>query len=1017
MPVPWTMASSFCLVVSLLLMSPVASPAQLANQPPVPVWLGNSEEYQLKFSQEGKLLMAVVLVAADREAEVQVNGKNAGVAGDPAKATSINITPLVKAGANVLTVQAKDGRPVRMAALLELNGDLAASRWMATDDGWTTPKGKAEVQGLVGANANGGVPADPAADPFNLKKTFDAYNSWQLAKRDQQSRATDPDAFTVPEGFVVEMMRSAQADEDSWVAMTFDTQGRIILAREKRGLLRLDPKGGMEVVEDTLLECRGLVMAQGALYAHANNTKALFRLRDLDGNGTYEDKVELLRTEGGVGHGRNHLKLGPDGRLWLANGNNVLLPSSLGENSPLRNYAWDQVLPNPWDGTMFDGNVEMPAGHILRVSLDGAKVDLIAGGLRNPLDLAFNRQGELFTFDADMERDVGASWYMPTRVLHVVPGADFGWRRGTGRFPAWYVDTLPSVVDIGLSSPTAVFFGYGARFPAKYQEALYIFDWSYGRIIAVHLKPDGASYMGTQENFIAGRPLNVTDGCIGPDGALWFITGGRGTQSGLYRVTYRGEVAAPPPDGEFLPGAIGRSVRRGMESVLEEPSVYAREGAASMIWIHLDDDDRFVRHAARVALERVPIGKWMNWLDGKGIYLKNKPWQIILGNLAMARVGPSTFASDVVEHLLKLDWATLSEEQRLAVLRVLAVAMARHGDVSEPQRASLLAALEPRYPARDFSMNQELCRLLIRLKSSMVLEKSIALMEKAQTSEELLFFPLHLRYVKEGWRVEQRRAVFVALNRAEKFPGASAFFKALLDTRNEMAAALKPDEALQLAAVIHPAKPVALSPHAMPGHTFKAWKVEDLEPRLAMVASGRSFEKGRAAAISAQCVFCHRMSADPTLPAGILGPELVQVSARFSRRDLLDHILNPSKVIDEKFRFVTITQKGGAQITGSLESEDDERVKLRPNPLSPDTVEVGKSMITGREVSLISPMPAGLVNGLKEDQLLDLLAFIESGGNAQGANFKTAGQGEDGKGSKSTSKNGNVSIGTTGGAK
>src|SRR5690606_29404292 len=152
-----------------------------------------------------------------------------------------------------------------------------------------------------------------------------------------------------------------------------------------------------------------------------------------------------------------------------------------------------------------------------------------------------------FTFDADMEWDVRTPWYMPNRVLHLVSGADFGWRRGTGRFPARYVDTLPSVVDIGLGSPTAVFFGYGGRMPERYAEAFFICDWAYGRILAVHLRPEGASYAAETETFIAGRPLNVTDGCIGPDGALWFLTGGRGTQSGLYRVSYEGEMEPPSP--------------------------------------------------------------------------------------------------------------------------------------------------------------------------------------------------------------------------------------------------------------------------------------------------------------------------------------------------------------------------------------------------------------------------------------------------------------------------------------
>jgi putative heme-binding domain-containing protein len=115
---------------------------------------------------------------------------------------------------------------------------------------------------------------------------------------------------------------------------------------------------------------------------------------------------------------------------------------------------------------------------------------------------------------------------------------------------------------------------------------------------------------------------------------------------------------------------------------------------------------------------------------------------------------------------------------------------------------------------------------------------------------------------------------------------------------------------------------------------------------------------------------------------------LVQVSARFGRRDLLDHILDPSKFVDEKFRFAVIATSDGRSVSGSIESEDDERIVVKPNPLAPEVVEIGKSQVTSREVSQISPMPTGLLATLKEDQILDLLAFLEAGGNSEAPNFR-----------------------------
>src|SRR5204863_1250487 len=219
-----------------------------------------------------------------------------------------------------------------------------------------------------------------------------------------------------------------------------------------------------------------------------------------------------------------------------------------------------------WDGNGFMKGVLAPGGWIARIDPDGKDWELICNGFRNEYDAAFNRNGDLFTFDADMEWDMNTPWYRPTRVCMVASGAEFGWRSGAGKWPAYYPDSLPAVVNIGPGSPTGVTFGYGAKFPAKYQEALFINDWSYGKLHAVHLEPDGAGYKGTYEEFISGTPLPLTDLVIRPqDGALYFAIGGRQTQSGLYRVTYvRNESTAEAKPAD--PGATARATRRKLEA-------------------------------------------------------------------------------------------------------------------------------------------------------------------------------------------------------------------------------------------------------------------------------------------------------------------------------------------------------------------------------------------------------------------------------------------------------------------
>ena len=179
-----------------------------------------------------------------------------------------------------------------------------------------------------------------------------------------------------------------------------------------------------------------------------------------------------------------------------------------------------------------------PGGWIAKTDSAGTNWELISAGFRNPFDMAFNEDGELFTFDSDMEWDFGLPWYWPIRVCNVTSGGDYGYRENNGKYSPAYPDNLPPVINIGQGSPTNVMSGNNARFPEKYRRGLFTFDWSYGIIYHIELQPDGSSYKGKAEEFISGSPLPLTDGAIGPDGAMYFLTGGRKIESDVYRVYY-----------------------------------------------------------------------------------------------------------------------------------------------------------------------------------------------------------------------------------------------------------------------------------------------------------------------------------------------------------------------------------------------------------------------------------------------------------------------------------------------
>src|SRR6267154_3152976 len=227
------------------------------------------------------------------------------------------------------------------------------------------------------------------------------------------------------------------------------------------------------------------------------------------------------------------------------NENHTKLPKGLASNSPHKNFQEELLLPRQWDAGGHAVGILAPGGYVLRTDPRGKKWELMLAGFRNSYDFDFNAEGEMFTFDSDMEWDWGLPWYRPTRINHCVIGGESGWRSGSAVWPEYYPDSLPATVNIGVGSPTGVKFGTKSNYPEKYRKALFIFDWSYGRIFAVHLKPDGASYSGDFEVFLKGKPLNLTDLEFGKDGAMYFITCGRGTQSGLYRVSYTGGSSKP----------------------------------------------------------------------------------------------------------------------------------------------------------------------------------------------------------------------------------------------------------------------------------------------------------------------------------------------------------------------------------------------------------------------------------------------------------------------------------------
>jgi putative heme-binding domain-containing protein len=830
--------------------------------------------------------------------------------------------------------------------------------------------------------------------------------SLDAAKRGREPQATAANSLKVKKDFKVELVYTVPKEtQGSWVNLTFDPDGRLIVSDQygKLYTVTLPPIGGktsdikVEPIDVAIGEAQGLCWAFDSLYVVVNRGRTyesgLYRVRDSDGDGKL-DKVEQLRKlDGGGEHGPHAVIPGPDhNSLYVVAGNATKLTELAGSLVP-RIWGEDEVLPHMPDGRGFMANETAPGGCVYRIDPDGKSWTLVSMGYRNPYDLAFNRYGDLFTYDSDMEWDMNLPWYRPTRVCQVDSGSDFGYRNGSGKWPAYYLDSLPPTINIGPGSPTGVTFGYGAKFPARYQEALFICDWSYGKLYAVHMQPKGAEYQAELEEFVTGTPLPLTDIAVSPtDGAMYFAIGGRNTQSGLYRVTYAGNdsTAAAVPDAND-PGANARSIRCRLDDAHRRRDASAVQNA----WVYLGDSDRFLRYAARVAIEFQDPDSWR-----ERALSESNPEAAINALLALVRVSardpihrkPTDPKPDpalrgrILDALERIDWAQLSMQQKLDLLRVYGVLFARMGPFDDATASRVTDRFRPIFPTRARELNAELCQLLVALQDPSVAPKAIELLAKAPTQEEQIDYARMLRVLRTGWTPELRRSYFTWFLKAANFKGGNSLSGFLSNIRRDALSTLSETEKAELKPILDTrpqAEAVAVAP---PRPFVKAWTLDELTPIVESGLKGRDYDRGRTLFAAAQCFSCHRYNDE----GGSTGPDLSGVSGRFSVRDLLESMVQPSKTISDQYQAVMIAMADGRTITGRIVNLHGDALSVNTNMLDPNgLVSLDAKQVEEIKPSPVSMMPEGLLNSLHEAEILDLVAYLLSRGDRENAMFQS----------------------------
>ena len=864
--------------------------------------------------------------------------------------SEIDVTHRLRSGENSIQILAKGGPgPSAMAGAFSIelrNGTMISLKsgedWMVDSDKF----GKVD-------------PRRWASNTLPQVSQIAEYNQWREAKPGISARLSP-----LPPGFEIEQLRSAQEDEDSWVSMVFDDRGRLIVAREQKGLLRFTLPGdssgkiGVEVINDSLEECRGLLWLDGSLYANANDSKGLYRLRDTTNDDQFDEVTLLRQTEGKTGHGRNDLALGPDGRIHAIQGDVVLVPED-----------------STW-ATSLERGAPKELGHQVSTDADGKGWLIHNRGLRNPYGIDFNPEGEAFTYDADNEGDIGLPFYRPSRVNHLVSGANYGWhqeRGNTRNMTVYAPDSVPTTYDVGRGSPTAVKFGTRSSFPSKYRDSLFALDWAYGRILLIEMVPRGASYHCAGSVFLQGRPLNVTDLDFDENGDLYFVTGGRKTQAGLYRIRYTASkddtVSKPSPQmkarNEFSLKA--RERRRDLERY------HGRNQSPEdleLVIQSLGDPDPWIRNAARIAVESMPTSEWAEKALASDSELGR-----LTGMLALSRIGETP--PPVPEELLGMSPEEWGRNEKLSALRILELsdlkAFADKLRIEQLIGSWVNSASDP--------VRRETIRTLAIIDSSLTPAAGMRLANDASGQLERLHYLEMLSECSAGWTPDLRGAYFQALAHAKKFSFGDRLMPAFFKSVQEGALAKIEDEAerKRYADLLAKDKPRSM-PDMKPRPFVKNWTIQDFSDSLETDLSGRDLENGRQMFDAALCGRCHNAGTH-----GIpVGPDLTNVASRFSRRDLLDSIINPSDVVAEVHRNVIITKKDGTSLIGRIIQNDyrTSTIYLSTNPfLAEDLTELKKTEIESYEESPVSPMPPALLNTLSKDDVLDLIAWLEAGGN------------------------------------
>ncbi len=371
--------------------------------------------------------------------------------------------------------------------------------------------------------------------------------------------------FSLPDGFRVSQAAGDSLAHDCF-CMTLDTQGRPVISGP--GYLRTLIDDNSDGVYDRSIDwtssiragAQGLWVEKNTLYYVSDG--GLWRSEDGDSDCVADRApTRILELPTGGEHDAHAIRRGPDGYWYLMVGN----------------YAGSisKLTSDPQAPVSVASGQRPRAGTIWRISPDFSKRGVWAHGLRNCYDFDFLPDGQIVTYDSDDEREATLPWYRPTRVLALGPGSDAGWCGSAWKDDDYRITMPTTLARLGRGSPTGVAVYEHDAFAPKYQGAVFVLDWTFGRVLAVY--PSGN--LPTEQRTPNKLPSEIfmqpsgsigfapTDICVTPDGSLLVSVGGRGTTGAIYRIEATADAHRTSPRTSLsgIPGA------ESLQGLLEAP--------------------------------------------------------------------------------------------------------------------------------------------------------------------------------------------------------------------------------------------------------------------------------------------------------------------------------------------------------------------------------------------------------------------------------------------------------------